>query len=179
MNEPLTFEAFYPHPPERVWKALTDSSAIAQWLLPADFRPEIGFRFRLKGGRTAGIEGTVIEAEAPRRLSYTWFDEGEDGAAGTPSVVTWTLEPRPGGTHVRLEHAPPVSLVGREEHPVVRLEAGTNWRYAMYASLPVLLRLLAAEARRPPVPIVYMPDEPEVDSGRRAGFRQSDEAVRC
>lgn len=187
MNEPLAFEAFYPHPAERVWQALTDPSALGRWLLPADFRPQIGFRFQFQGGPNDAVTGVVIEAEPPKRLSYTWQDDAkdadakdaDDGAAGTPSVVTWTLEPKPGGTKVRLEHQPSDAVAAPREDAYVLIEASANWRYAMHHSLPLFLRLLAAEARRPPTPIVYVEEEPQAEPSRRAGFRQEGEPTRC
>ncbi|AIE85356.1 SRPBCC family protein [Fimbriimonas ginsengisoli] len=171
MNEKLTFEAFYPHPPSRVWEALTDAKALAHWLMPTDFQPRIGFRFSLEGhtrGSKAKVKGEVIELEVAKLLRYTW----DDGEAGSPSVVTWNLQPQDGGTLVRLEHASTI-----EVQPYVLIEANLNWRYAMYASLPVLLTLLREGRFRPPVPMVYCPDEPEAETGRRAGFRQEPEVV--
>ena len=55
-----------------------------------------------------------------------------------------------------------------------------NWRYALYASLPVLMRLLRSEDRRPKAPIVYVADDPENPevAKRRAGFRQEEATCR-
>jgi len=78
-----------------------------------------------------------------------------------------------------LEHTP-----AEASQPYVLIEANLNWKYAMYASLPVMLRLLEAEARKPRAPIVYVQDEPETEPNsesapkRRAGFRQ-EEATCC
>jgi uncharacterized protein YndB with AHSA1/START domain len=177
LNEPLAFEAIYPHSPERVWQALTDPAALGRWLLPTNFRPRIGFRFRFQGGRTDAVKGEVLEADPPKRLRYTWLDVGDDGTAGSPSVVTWTLEPTPGGTRVKLEHQPGDLVAAAEERPHVLIEASMNWRYAMHGSLPALLRSL--ETHRPPTPIVYVADEPEAEPKRRAGFRQEPEAAKC
>jgi uncharacterized protein YndB with AHSA1/START domain len=175
LNENLSFAAFYPHPPERVWQALTDPAALGRWLLPTDFQPRIGFRFQFAGGVEGGkrpIRGVVLEAEAARRLRYTW---DEDGEAGTPSVVTWMLEPQAGGTRVRLEHqVGTAAAVSEGDRPYVLIEANANWRYAMHASLPLLLRLLAADSHRPPTPIVYVQEEPEAAPKRRAGFRKEE-----
>ena len=80
MKKELSFEAFYPDPPERVWQALTDPKALAKWLMPTTFKPQIGFRFRFEGlGRSNGnsVEGQVIELKEARKLTYTW-DDGED-----------------------------------------------------------------------------------------------------
>lgn len=170
MNENVRFEAFYPHPPERVWRALVDPNALAQWLMPTDFKPELGFRFRfsqpVRGMRTE-VQGEVVELQEGKRLRYTW----DDGEAGSPSVVTWSLDPTEGGTRLRLEHES-----SAEAKPYVVIEAGINWRNLLYASLPVMLTLLRGIGDRP-VPIVYVadaPEDPNAPPKKRAGFRQEE-----
>jgi len=174
MKEKLSFEAFYPDPPERVWRALTDPAALNRWLLPADFEPRIGFRFQFRSldrGQGNTVDGIVLEVQEPRRLSYTW-DDGEDDA---PGVVCWTLKPTDGGTHLTLEHLP-----AEEPKPYVLIEASVNWNHALYVSLPLLLRLMRGEARKPPVPVVYVAEESETNEGprRRAGFRLEEPTCR-
>lgn len=36
------------HPPEKVWRALTESELIASWLMPNDFWAEVGHRFTFR-----------------------------------------------------------------------------------------------------------------------------------
>jgi uncharacterized protein YndB with AHSA1/START domain len=156
---------------DQVFAAIAAPSRRAKWLLPTDFKPQLGFRFRFEGltrGKSSTVQGQVIELEEASRLSYTW-DDGEDDA---PGVVSWTLTPKDGGTHLTLEHT-----VAEPVKPYVLIEASMNWRHAMHASLPALLRLLG-EDRRPKAPIVYVADEPEDESKpkRRAGFRQEETA---
>ena len=126
----VTLERVYPHAPDRVWRALTEKEALAEWLLPTDFEPEPGrpFQFRQDDGGDV-IDGSVVEVEEARRLSYTWRAEPEQ----PPTVVTWTLEPVEGGTRVRLEHDPaPVRTVNvagggrRGRQPLRALLAGSN-----------------------------------------------------
>lgn len=33
------------HPPEKVWRALTQQHLIEDWMMENDFRPEVGHRF--------------------------------------------------------------------------------------------------------------------------------------
>jgi uncharacterized protein YndB with AHSA1/START domain len=96
-------DKFYPHPPQRVWAALTESAELAQWLLPNDFVPRVGHRFRLREQSRQGwsdfIEGEVIEVVPYRRLAYTWLAHPR-----LPQMtVRFTLHPVPGGTHLHLE----------------------------------------------------------------------------
>lgn len=41
----LKKEVFYPHPPERVWLLLTNSRALAAWLMENDFEPRVECKF--------------------------------------------------------------------------------------------------------------------------------------
>ena len=48
MKRDLKFDRFYPHPPDRVWKALTDPQALARWYMDNDFQPVVGHRFQFR-----------------------------------------------------------------------------------------------------------------------------------
>jgi uncharacterized protein YndB with AHSA1/START domain len=110
--------AVYPLPPEKVWVALTDPRAIAEWLMPNDFKAEVGHRFRLQVDRMPGttgiVLGEVIEVDHPRRLSYSWVEGEADGTRRLKrdgrtfrdhTIVTWTLDrTAQGGTKLTLEH---------------------------------------------------------------------------
>lgn len=86
------------HPPEKIWRALTQPHLIAEWLMSCDFAPVVGHRFDFRQDwGTVGCE--VLEVEPNRSLAYSW------GAMGLESVVTWTLTPTAGGTRLRMEQA--------------------------------------------------------------------------
>jgi len=99
----LTIERELPHPPEKVWRALTESSLIQEWLMGNDFEPQVGHRFKFRSTPVPNWDGVidsqVLVVEPVSRLSYSW------GTIGMESVVTWTLTPTAGGTHVRMEHS--------------------------------------------------------------------------
>jgi uncharacterized protein YndB with AHSA1/START domain len=108
----IIVERTMPHPPEKVWRTLTQPELIAEWLMPNDFDPRPGacFTFRAKPmGDWNGIVHCEITAfEPPRRLAYTWKGGSSANLAyGTvlDSVVEWTLTPVPGGTLVKMEHS--------------------------------------------------------------------------
>lgn len=100
----VTMDKTLPYSVESVWQALTDPAAVAQWLLPGTFKPELGIRFRFlhrtEEGKRQNVQCQVVEIEAPHRLAYTWRADDEE----TPSLVTWTLEPVEEGTCLHLEH---------------------------------------------------------------------------
>jgi uncharacterized protein YndB with AHSA1/START domain len=87
-----------PHPPEKIWRALTQPHLIAEWLMQNDFQPAIDHRFTLRGDWGA-VDCRVLEIEPDKTLSYRW------DAMGLESIVTWTLTPTPTGTHLRMEQA--------------------------------------------------------------------------
>ncbi|MGL4966596.1 MAG: SRPBCC family protein [Inquilinus sp.] len=97
------------HPPEKVWRALTEPKLLGAWLLPNDIRAEEGRRFNLRDapGTGAPIDCEVLAAEKPRLLRYSWRGRGED-AGGRPldTVVTFTLDgTAAGGTRLRIVHS--------------------------------------------------------------------------
>jgi len=106
MSEPRTVrvDEFLPHPPARVWKALTDPALLAKWLMPNDFRPEVGHRFTSwpYPRPDAGGEGVfcceTLASEPELLLRYTWRGGPLD------TTVTWTLVAEGRGTRLFLEH---------------------------------------------------------------------------
>jgi uncharacterized protein YndB with AHSA1/START domain len=100
-SESVSFEFDLPHPPQKVWRALTDPTLLADWLLPViDFKLEPGAAFTLKTQPQPGWDGTgscrFLEIEAQRKLRYTWV------AGDIDTVVTFTLTPSPSGTRLSL-----------------------------------------------------------------------------
>jgi uncharacterized protein YndB with AHSA1/START domain len=94
----VVVEREMPHPPEKVWRALTQPHLIEEWLMKNDFKPVVEHRFVLRGD-WGSVDCRVLAIEPNRTLSYSW------GALGLESVVTWTLTPTGTGTHVRMEQS--------------------------------------------------------------------------
>jgi uncharacterized protein YndB with AHSA1/START domain len=93
----------YPHPPERVWRALTQAEALAVWLMPNDFEAKLGHRFTFRTKPRPGFDGIVrcevIELDPPRTMTWSW----EGGWVKT--VVRFRLEPTATGTRLLFTHA--------------------------------------------------------------------------
>lgn len=51
------------------------------------------------------VDGHVLVVQPYERLSYSWNASGEGAAGGLKTVVSWTLTPTNGGTHVRMEQS--------------------------------------------------------------------------
>ena len=101
----VVVEREFPHPPEKIWRALTQPHLIEEWLMKSDFAPSVGHRFNLRGDWGGLLDCEVLTVEPNRTLSYTWNHAHEDAAYNLQSVVTFTLTPTRTGTHLRMEQA--------------------------------------------------------------------------
>ena len=100
-GESLSMDFDLPHPPEKVWRALTEPALLAEWLLPAiGLRLEPGAAFTFRTQPYPNWDGTVscrfVEIEPLRKLSYTWSVPFLD------TVVTFTLTPTGVGTRLSI-----------------------------------------------------------------------------
>ena len=99
----LVIERVFAHPLEKLWRALTESSLLAQWLLNNDFEPQVGRKFQFRSEPMPQWNGIidceVLVVDPLKKLSYTW------GSLGLESVVLFTLTPDTSGTHLRMEHS--------------------------------------------------------------------------
>ncbi|PWW02058.1 uncharacterized protein YndB with AHSA1/START domain [Hoeflea marina] len=101
----VVVERDFAHPPEKLWRALSEPHLIAEWLMGNDFRPEIGHRFNLQGDWGGAIDCEVIAVEPGRTLSYSWNHVHDDPDYDLTSVVAFTLTPTPAGTRLRMEQS--------------------------------------------------------------------------
>ena len=101
----ITKELRFPHSPEKVWDALTNSAALEEWMYPNDFEPRVGHRFtfrvppkpRLENGLVVRCE--VLTCDPPSELVFSWVvDEFLD------TRVSYRLQPDGTGTRVFFEH---------------------------------------------------------------------------
>ncbi len=108
MTNTIQRELLIPQPREQVWRAITDSATLAEWMFPNDFEPRVGhhFTFRVPPNPKAGFDGLVVrcevlECEPPHRLAFSW-------SAGGPvenTQVSFQLEPDGDGTRLVFEHS--------------------------------------------------------------------------
>jgi uncharacterized protein YndB with AHSA1/START domain len=96
----------YPHPPAKVWRALTDPALMTLWMVaarPEGFKTVVGTRFTFVGKPQMGWSGIVdcelLEAREPSLLRYSWRAD-----AGDLTKVTYRLEPHGSGTRFTFEH---------------------------------------------------------------------------
>jgi uncharacterized protein YndB with AHSA1/START domain len=94
----VVVEREIPHPPEKIWRALTQPHLIEEWLMKGDFKPVVGHRFDFRA-EWGSVDCQVRVVEPNKTLSYTWAGHGLE------SVVTWTLTPKGTGTNLRMEQS--------------------------------------------------------------------------
>jgi uncharacterized protein YndB with AHSA1/START domain len=103
----LVIEREMPHPPEKIWRALSEGPLIEQWLMQNDFKPIVGHKFNFRATPVPGWNGVadceVLVVDPPRRLAWSQNASGEQAADGLKSIVTWTLIPSDSGTLVCME----------------------------------------------------------------------------
>ncbi len=115
MNQPTTraiiIEDVLPHPPEKVWEALTTPAYLARWLMQNDFQPVVGHSFTFQaqpmGDWNGIVHCQVLECEPPKKLVYTWVGGSTSNAtygSALNSVLSLTLTPVEGGTRLKLVH---------------------------------------------------------------------------
>jgi uncharacterized protein YndB with AHSA1/START domain len=94
----IRVEIDLPHPPELVWRALTDPDLLSSWFLPTDLEPRAGGVFHAQPHRVPGFSGAfdieVVGVVPARSLLMQW--RGDQLHA----QVTWEIEATPGGSLV-------------------------------------------------------------------------------
>jgi uncharacterized protein YndB with AHSA1/START domain len=103
----VQFERRLAHPPQRVWRAVTETEELAKWF-PA--RPEIGgerrvgaeLTFVYPGNAEPPESGEIVELDEPRLFAFTWRSAGHE-----PQLVRFELEPDGDGTKLVFTHELP------------------------------------------------------------------------
>lgn len=129
------------HPPELVWRALTEAGLLGRWFMESDTDLTAGATFELRDPEARGWSGrltcTVEDFRAPHRLRYRAVEV--DGPSET--VVSWTLTPQTSGTLLELEHAGWQGVRGWLTGMALKL----GWASLLRKRLPVVLRDLRTD----------------------------------
>src|SRR5882757_6772526 len=107
MTKTIRKEILIPQPREQVWRAITDSATLAEWMYPNDFEPRVGhrFTFRVPPNPKASFDGLVVDCEVlkcnpPSELAFTWVV-----SEFLNTRVRYRLEPDGAGTRLFFEHS--------------------------------------------------------------------------
>ena len=105
----LNFTAFYRHPVETVWAALTDREALRTWFLDTDFEPRVGKAFSVRGPYISHVNCVVIALDPPSRMEWSW----QSAELLIPTRVIFTLAKSEGGTRLTIQHIGTAHRYGR------------------------------------------------------------------
>jgi uncharacterized protein YndB with AHSA1/START domain len=137
MSTSIVMERDLPHDISKVWRAITESHLLADWLMANDFKAEVGHRFTFRHKPMPHWNGVtdceVTEVAPMERLAYTWCSSGAEAANGVKTTVTWTLEPAASGTRLRMEQSG-----FRPDQERAQGGAGIGWRQ-FFARLETML----------------------------------------
>lgn len=126
----IKFDVHYKQPPERVWRVLTDSNLMAQWLMPNDFRPELGAEFTFRSKPVGGWDGVayckVLEIDPPKKLVYSW------NSNKIKTVVSYALRAEDGGTWISFAHDGFAGMDGF----MAKLFMGPGWKGKLRKTIP-------------------------------------------
>ncbi|MFE7973931.1 SRPBCC domain-containing protein [Streptomyces shenzhenensis] len=100
----------YPHPPAKVWRAVTDPALIPLWTAtgagarPEGFATTVGTEFQFiaepKPGWSGIVDCVVLEVDEPRLLRYSWTDHG----GGETTEVAYRIESHTAGARFIYDH---------------------------------------------------------------------------
>jgi uncharacterized protein YndB with AHSA1/START domain len=93
----LRFERRLAHPPEKVFRAISDPAELAHWFpasVELELRPGAPIRFTFEQVDFEAPGGEVLEADPPKLLAYTWGD----------SVLRWEVVPEGAGCRLHFTH---------------------------------------------------------------------------
>jgi len=130
----LRFERRLAHPPEKVWRAVTEPSELAHWF-PAkidafEMRPGAPMRFSELDPDIEATTGEVLEADPPKRFAFRWDQD----------LMSFELTPEAGGCRLVFTHALSGSEMWGDERFAAQHSAGWD------TCLEMLSARLAGEA---------------------------------
>jgi uncharacterized protein YndB with AHSA1/START domain len=93
----------YPHPVERVWRAITDPKEFGVWFIRGKLDPRPGGDYEFESG-DGGFKGAVLSIDPPRRIRF-------GGPTHEKGYFEYELSAVDGGTRMRfIQHFPPEGI---------------------------------------------------------------------
>lgn len=132
----IRIESFIEALPSEVWEMITDAKMISQWLMETNIRPQPGFKGYFKMKPMPGFDGNIVaevlEVDINKRFVYTW----QGGWMKTPTTISFTLQEKPNGTLLVLEHWGFEGFFGS----MLRRMMSGGWRKKITTIIPQLLK---------------------------------------
>ncbi|MEQ4300337.1 SRPBCC domain-containing protein [Plantactinospora sp. B6F1] len=140
------------HPPERVWRALTDRDLLPKWFGSVEPRPTSISRFELRPADLPELDELIVielvEVDRPHRMVLRWPEEGQ------PTRLECELTPTPEGCRLTVVQSDdeepwlPADPSGREERYRAlldtRLPAVLDWMAFREVDLPAPTQIIPA-----------------------------------
>jgi uncharacterized protein YndB with AHSA1/START domain len=125
--EELTLEREFPHPPEAVFRAWTETDALRAWMGPgevtapdSEIDPRVGGRLTIPmvnpDGKVHAARGEILELVPNRRLRFTWAWDQQDGSAGQRMEIALDFEPTATGTRLVFRQTNFIDAEARAQH---------------------------------------------------------------
>jgi len=147
----ISVDVDLPHPPDRVWRALTDRRLLATWFMQTDLEPLPGAVGRALPSGIPGFTGPfdieVVSVAPERLLAMRW--RGDQLHA----EVRWELEELTGGTRLRISQTGFLGVNGT----LRRRELRRAYQRLFGEELPAMLNRTAG--KRPAVAVVGVENE--------------------
>lgn len=123
----LTLERDFAHPPEAVYRAWTESDALAKWMGPGEITaPDSQIEACEGGGLTIPMvhsdgkimtaRGEILEIIQNQKLRFTWAWDQEDGSPGQLMDITLEFKPIETGTRLTLHQVNFIDAEARDHH---------------------------------------------------------------
>ena len=139
MKPQIRIESFIEAAPNKVWKAITDHTLISKWLMKTNIIPQVGFKgyFKMKPmpGFNGDIKCEVTEVIENKVFTYIWWG----GWMKKPTTVRFTLEEKPNGTLLILEHWGFEGFLGGM---LKRMMSG-GWKKMVTKRIPLIVKTLS------------------------------------
>ncbi len=136
-QDAIVSEIFIAAPPERVFRALTDSGELIRWFCGGEscrvkfwkMDARLGGSYSYATGKGSvvinGVDefechGDIIEFDPPRLLAYTWIGNWHNDKSRV-TTVRWDLMPTNAGTMVKVTHS------GLAEEATAREDYSNGW----------------------------------------------------
>ena len=129
MATSIKFERVYNHPVEKLWKALSSAEAMSQWIMPTNFKPEIGYEFQFTTKPYPGFDGItkckVLEIVENEKLVFSW-----SGGSLTDTIVSFQLIEKGEKTLLKFEHS---GFEGVVNNMIVKRILSNGWKKKILA----------------------------------------------
>ena len=125
---------FYPHPPEIVWRALTEPALLDRWLMASTgFTAEEGAHFLLSVASEAAAEiaGEILVVSPHEAMTWSWMDLRFSQPPRW--IVVWELHAQGRGTRLLLTHSG--FDISEKRHKMARNALERGWRQLLSTKL--------------------------------------------